>query len=92
MSCKLGALTIAATVLVVSGCAPVDPGLGEAFHYDMAVQTIDPDPVYPDEGAKPGDNGDKAARATKRYRSDQVKQVQTMSVSSSGSGSGSGPN
>jgi hypothetical protein len=90
MSCKLGALTIAATALVVSGCAPVDVGLGEAQHYDMAVQTIDPDPVYPEDGAKPGDNGDKAAQATKRYRTDKVKPVQTLSSSSSSSGSGTG--
>ena len=27
----------------------------------MAVQTIDPDPVYAEDGAQPGDNGDKVA-------------------------------
>jgi hypothetical protein len=95
MSCKPRVISIAlagaALALLASGCAPVDVGLGEAHHYDMAIQTIDPDPVYPEDGAKPGDNGDKAAQATKRYRTDKAKPVETMSVSSSG-GSGGGPN
>jgi hypothetical protein len=101
MSCKPRPISAAvagiALVLLASGCAPVDVGLGEAQHYDMAVQTIDPDPVYPEYGAKPGDNGDKAAHATKRYRTDAVKPIQTLSSQSSsgggtGSSSGSGPN
>jgi len=95
MSCKPPAISTAiaaaALVLLASGCAPVDPGLGEAHRYDMAIQTIDPDPVYPEDGAKPGDSGAKAAKATERYRKDSAKPVQTMSASS-GSGSGSGPN
>lgn len=68
----------------------VDPGLGEAAKYNMAVQTIDPDPVYSPEGAQPGDAGDKGAAAVKRYRTDAVKgvQVQTTSAGSSGGGGG----
>ena len=91
MSCNHGRMTMAAAValaIVASGCAPVDPGFGEAQRYDMAVQTIDPDPVYPEEGAKPGDSGVKASDATKRYRSDKVKATESMSATESGSGTG----
>ena len=87
-------MAAAAAALASGGCAPVDPGFGEAHRYDMALQTIDPDPVYPEEGAKPGDSGAVAANASKRYRTDAVKQVETESASGSGTGtgSGSGPN
>ena len=69
-----------------------DPAFGEALKYDMAIQIIDPDPVYDDEGAQPGDNGDKGAQAVKRYRTNQIKQLEIMSTSSAGSGAGTGPN
>ncbi len=69
----------------------VDPGFGEAVKYDMAVQTIDPDPVYVERGALPGDNGDKGAQAVKRYRTNQVKPLEIMSTSAAGSASGTGP-
>ena len=100
MSCKLrpniAAVAAAglALTLALSGCSSVDPGLGEAHHYDMAIQTIDPDPVYPEDGAKPGDSGAKAAEATERYRKDAVKPIesQTTTEGGTGSGSGSGPN
>jgi len=91
MSCKHRVPTLAMVsvlALVASGCAPVDPGFGEAQHYDMAIQTIDPDPVYPEEGAKPGDSGVKASEATKRYRTDKVKAPESMSATESGSGGG----
>ena len=96
MSCKLSLAAAAAVVtLAISGCTAVDPGFGEAHRYDMALQTIDPDPVYPEDGAKPGDSGAVAAEASKRYRTNKVKPVETISSTSSsgtGSGSGSGPN
>jgi hypothetical protein len=69
----------------------IDPGFGEAVKYDQAVQTIDPDPVYTADGAQPGDQGDKAAAAVKRYRTDAVKNVEVMQTTSGGSGGGSGP-
>ena len=81
-----------AAMLVTAACAPVDPGFGEALRYDMAIQTIDPDPVYPEDGAQPGDNGEKAAKATERYRKGQTKPVEVQSASGgSSSGSSSGP-
>lgn len=73
-------LTVAIVALV--GCTPVDTSLGEAVKYDMAIQTIDPDPVYPEDGAKPGDHGEKAAEATKRYRKGQVKAVDRQATTS----------
>ena len=91
MSSKVKWIAAGAAILVTAACAPVDPGFGEAYRYDMAVQTIDPDPVYDEAGAKPGDNGEKAAKATERYRKGQTKPVQRESASSSGSGGSSGP-
>jgi len=66
--------------------------LGEAVKYDAALQTINPAPVYPPNAAQPGSNGDVGASAVKRYRTDAVKQVESMSVSSgAGAGGGGGP-
>lgn len=84
------ALTLAGLTLAISACTAVDPGFGEALRYDMALQTIDPDPVYPEDGAKPGDSGSKAADATKRYRTGAVKDVATTSASGTGAATGSG--
>jgi uncharacterized membrane protein YgcG len=91
MSSRL-VLTMAAGALIVgaAACAPVDPGFGETVEYAKAAQTINPDPVYGPDAAQPGDSGDKGAHAVKRYRTDSVKQVETMTTSSSSSGGGSG--
>ncbi len=65
---------------------------GEALKYDMAVQTIDPDPVYPAGAAEPGTNGDAARAAAERYRKGTVKTIEresTTQTTSGGSGSGS---
>lgn len=74
-------------------CAPVDHGLGEALKYDMAMQTIDPDPVYPPGSAEPGTSGATNAEAAKRYRTGNVKPVQTTTTTSATGGAGvsSGP-
>lgn len=64
----------------------VDPAFGEAFRYDMAVQTIDPDPVYSEDGAQPGDHGEKGAKAVVRYRTDAVKQTEQIQTTTGGSG------
>jgi hypothetical protein len=67
------------------------PVLGEAFAYDTAVQTINPAPVYGPNAAQPGSNGDVGAAAAKRYRTGQVKDVQTVGTTSGvGGGSGGG--
>ena len=72
-------ISTGAALLAVAGCAPVDPGFGEAVRYDLAVQTVDPDPQYPPDGAKPGDNGEHAQKAMDRYRKGATKPVKTIS-------------
>lgn len=71
------------------GCAPVDPGMGEAVKYDMIAQTVTPEPAYPAHGALPGDSGEHGAKAAERYRKGTVKAPQVMTTTSGGSGSGS---
>ena len=100
-------------LLILAGCAAlgacntvhqtsadIDPGFGEAEVYNAAIQTINPAPVYAENGAQPGDNGDRAAQAVKRYRMDQVNarhKAEAQAARSSGlsttqnqSGSGGG--
>lgn len=78
----------AAALFALSGCNTVhkhigedDPLFGDAVKYDTALQTINPDPVYPPTAAKPGDNGDKGAHAMRRYRTDAVKPVEATQTS-----------
>lgn len=78
-----------ASAALLGGCVtPVDPGFGEAVRYDMAIQTINPDPVYPEGSAEPGSLGTLGAAAAERYRKGTVKPVETIGTSSAGSGSG----
>ena len=85
----------AAAALAMTGCAAVDPGFGEALKYDMAIQTINPDPVYAEDATKPGYHGEKAQKATDRYRKGQTKPVERETTSErsgqGGSGTGGGP-
>ena len=81
------------TLVLLAGCDTIypqtgspDPGFGEAVKYNAAIQTIDPDPVYDENDAQPGDSGAKGAAAVRRYRTDAVKPVETIETSS-----GSGP-
>ena len=84
-------------LVMVAGCqtpAPqagsLDAGFGETVKYDIALQVIDPDPVYDDQDAQPGSDGAKAAAAARRYRTDQVKAVESQGTTTSSSSS-SGP-
>ena len=88
---RIKAMLIPAGALLVAaaGCTPVDPGFGEAVRYDMAAQTVDPDPQYPENGAKPGDNGEHAQKATERYRKGQTKALR-QERTGGGSGGGGG--
>lgn len=81
----------AAALALLAACSPVDVGLGEAVKYDMALQTINPDPVYAADAAKPGSSGARAAAAAERYRKGTVKPVEEIRSTQSSSGSsGSG--
>ena len=91
MSCK--GLLLASSALLIGGCSTMnkpigmeDPALGETVKYNAAIQTVNPDPVYPAGSAQAGDSGVKAAAAVKRYRTDAVKQVEVMETTSGGSG------
>ena len=96
MSSKLALAAV--TLLLTCGCrtgytkhiGDEDPGFGETAKYDAAMQIINPDPVYAQGGAQPGDSGVKAAAAVKRYRTDAVKQVEMMQTTSGTGSSGSG--
>ena len=96
MSCKH--LLLGVSCLALGACntwnshiGDEDPYLGEAVRYNAAIQTINPDPVYSANNAQPGSNGDKGARAVKRYRTDSVKQPTGTSGSGSmGASGGSG--
>ena len=95
-----GCAALAACNTVNKTSADIDPGFGEAAAYDAALQTINPAPVYAENGAQPGDNGDRGAQAVKRYRMDQVNarhKAEAQAARSSGlsttqtqSGSGGG--
>ena len=78
---------IIGAALVAAACAPVDPGLGEAIKYNQAIQTVNPDPVYPPSAARPGDSGTTAAAAAERYRKGTVKPVEKITISSGTSSS-----
>jgi hypothetical protein len=85
MAMRFKLMLLAGSVLaVMAGCSPVDPGFGEAVRYDQALQTIDPDPVYPEGSAQPGYHGEKAQKATERYRKGTTKPVVRESTGGSG--------
>lgn len=101
MFSKLRIIAILGASAAVCGCSASqiahktigspDPGFGEVTRHNAAVHIIDPDPVYAADAAQPGDDGAKAAAATKRYRTDAVKTPEvTMSTQSGSSGGGSG--
>ena len=95
-------LLAAASLLVLAACrttsdgnvAPqagsLDAAFGEVTKYNAAMQTINPDPVYAEGGAQPGDNGDKGADAVARYRTDQVKDTEPAGDTTRRSGRGGG--
>ena len=92
MSSKSLAFGLTAATLLLAGCATQNgdlaksaaPSFGEAHRYNMAVQTIDPDPVYDDSGAQPGDNGERAADAVERYRTGEIADVEAVATSGGG--------
>ena len=81
MISALGALTIASTLTACNTwnrhIGDEDPYFAEAAKYNAAVQTINPEPVYAERSAQPGDNGDKMQQAVERYRTDKVNERHT---------------
>lgn len=95
MSSRLLIASLAAGLL--AGCntidpvsLSVDPGFGEAVKYNVAVQTIDPAPVYGELDAQPGESGARGAEAIERYRTGQVREVEQIQTTTS-QGGGGGP-
>ena len=94
MSFRLFAASAGMFVLAACASAPLpqagslDAGFGETVKYNAAVQVINPDPVYGPDGAQPGDHGEKAANATKRYRTDGVKETESSGVNGQDGGGG----
>ena len=86
MRCDAKWMIVGAAAFAATACTPVDPGFGDSFRYDMAIQTIDPEPVYPEGGAQPGASGEKGAKATERYRKGTTKPVQRDTISGGSSG------
>ena len=81
------------TLPLLTGCMnePIgqrDPAIGEAVRFNAAIQTINPDPVYAQGSAQPGDSGEHGAKAVEKYRKGTVKPVETMETTTSSSGSG----
>jgi hypothetical protein len=90
MRSKLLLISTGAVLLAAAGCTPVDPGFGEAVRYDMAVQTIDPDPQYPADSLQPGYHGEKGQKATERYRKGTTKALSNPGSGGSGGRGGAG--
>jgi hypothetical protein len=91
MSSKL--LLIAASCVALAACNTAqkqigqeDPLFGEAVRYNAALQTINPDPIYPEDGMEPGSSGAKGAAAVNRYRTDQVNARHRTEVNAARSG------
>jgi hypothetical protein len=80
-----------------AGCAsipsiyeqPGDAAFGEANRQTMMAQVIDPDPVYEEPMVTSGEH---AADAVERYRTDNVKEPDSISTTRSVSGGSGGSN
>ncbi|PKP86347.1 MAG: hypothetical protein CVT78_13795 [Alphaproteobacteria bacterium HGW-Alphaproteobacteria-17] len=77
-------VVVAALALVAAGCTPTDATFGNAVRQTMAAQVVDPDPQH--DGAIPTTEAAKTAAAVKRYRSDTVKQPDSIRTTDTQSG------
>ena len=66
-------LAPAASLAILAGCMPVDPGFGETHRWNIEQQVVDPDPEYAGEIIE-GGSGQRAVAAVDRYNRGQVKQ------------------
>jgi len=79
-------IAAAAAALIVAGCTPTDITFGNAVRQTMAAQVVDPDPQY--DAAGHATDAAKTGAAVKRYRTDAVKQPETISTTAKQGGSG----
>ena len=90
---RIRCIAAAAALAALAGCTqslldePGDASFGEANRQTMMAQVIDPDPVYDEPMVTSGDH---AAQAIERYRTDAVKEPD--SIRTTDVGSASGPN
>ncbi len=77
-------LAIAAAVLL-AGCTPTDATFGNAVRQTMAAQVVNPDPQY--DNPVPTTEAAKAGAAVDRYRTDKVKQPDTIRTTDTKTGS-----
>ncbi|WP_194954694.1 hypothetical protein [Sphingopyxis solisilvae] len=77
-------LAIVAAVLL-AGCTPTDATFGNAVRQTMAAQVVNPDPQY--DNAVPTTEAAKAGAAVDRYRTDKVKQPDTIRTTDTKAGS-----
>lgn len=87
MRCK--EIVAVLSLSVLASCAtpdPVseshDPSFGESVKYNAALQTVNPNPVYPADAVQPGESGDAAQAAVERLRTDQTRARHQAEVSS----------
>ena len=81
-------ISVALLGLAATACTPNDVTLGGAHKHNIAMQTIDPDPVYRGSEIE-GGSGDRGAAAVERYREGAVKEPQSIKTTQ-GTGGGSG--
>lgn len=75
MNTEYSLLAIAAAVWM-SGCTPTDATFGNAVRQTMAAQVVNPDPQY--DNPIPTTEAVKTGAAVDRYRTDKVKQPDTI--------------
>lgn len=85
-------------LLALGACTGVDgmklgiqqpDNFGEANRQTFVAQVIDPAPAYDEPMV--GGNGDKAAQAIERYRTDKVKQPEGQRITEIGKSGSTGP-
>lgn len=86
-----------ALLALLAGCATYgsvgegfidDSEFGEANRQTMAAQVIDPDPEY--DTLVPESSGEHAAQAIERYRTDKIKQPESIRSTENIRGGGQG--
>ncbi len=84
---RLVILTAGLALCAEGGCTPIDVGMGDSLKHNYALQIVDPDPLYDDDATS---DGEPAAGAVERYRTDKVKKPVSIKTTTGGSGAGSG--